>query len=80
MGLPMRQRTSDLRSHSPVQAQEIFIRLSGHGEFETALLAAHPHPFAPAALYSMGPRGSACARQLFMSASLGVPDTKAVWT
>jgi DNA-binding CsgD family transcriptional regulator len=50
------------------------ICLIGEPNFEAALLQCL-HPVVPAASYSIYQTGHGCAPQLFMSASLGVPDT-----
>lgn len=59
---------------SPVQALEGLIGLIGESTFESTLLQSL-HAVMPAASYSIYQTGKACAPQLFMSASLGVPDT-----
>ncbi|MDE2416448.1 MAG: LuxR family transcriptional regulator [Burkholderiales bacterium] len=69
----MRQWTPPL-SNGPVQALEGLIGLIGEPEFESALLQCL-HPVVPAASYSIYRTGTACTPQLYMSASLGVPDT-----
>lgn len=69
----MRQWTPH-RSSSPVQALEGLIGLLGAPAFESQLLQ-YLRPVVPAASYSIYRIGAACAPQLFMSASLGVPDT-----
>jgi len=61
-------------SNSPVQALEGLIGLIGEPAFESTLLH-YLHPVVPAASYSIYRTGKGCAPQLFMSASLGVPDT-----
>lgn len=74
----MRQWTPSHHSSS-VQALEGLIDLMGEAAFEHELLA-HLHPVMPAASYSIYQVGPGCAPQLFMSASLGVPDTtRACW-
>ncbi|MDO8769515.1 MAG: helix-turn-helix transcriptional regulator [Burkholderiaceae bacterium] len=71
--LHMRQWTPH-HSSNPIQALEGLIGLIGEPEFESALLQ-YLHPVVPAASYSIYQTGKDCAPQLFMSASLGVPDT-----
>ena len=73
LSLNMRQWTPHPSSH-PLQALEGLICLIGEPNFEAALLACL-HPVVPAASYSIYQTGQDCAPQLFMSASLGVPDT-----
>lgn len=76
--LHMRQWTPHPSSH-PLQALEGLICLIGEPGFEAALLECL-HPVVPAASYSIYQTGEGCAPQLFMSASLGVPDTtRACW-
>lgn len=69
----MRQWTPRQTS-SPVQVLQGLIGLVGQREFETSLLK-HLHPLVPAASYSIYQTGPGCDPILFMSASLGVPDT-----
>ncbi|PUE08638.1 helix-turn-helix transcriptional regulator [Limnohabitans sp. T6-5] len=69
----MRQWTPS-QSNSPVQVLEGLIGLIGQAEFETSLLG-ELQAVVPAASYSIYQTGSGCAPELFMSASLGVPDT-----
>jgi DNA-binding CsgD family transcriptional regulator len=69
----MRQWTPQPTSN-PVQALGGLIGLLGEPEFESTLLQ-YLHPVVPAASYSIYQTGIGCAPQLFMSASLGVPDT-----
>jgi len=71
----MRQWTPSSLSNSPFQALQGLIGLMGQQcEFESALLQ-HLHPIVPAASYAIYQTGQGCAPTLFMSASLGVPDT-----
>ncbi len=69
----MRQWTPSPASN-PVQVLQGLIGLVGQREFETALLK-HLHPLVPAASYSIYQTGNGCDPTLFMSASLGIPDT-----
>jgi len=69
----MRKWTPDL-TNTPVQALEGLIGLLGQGDFETALLQCLS-PVVPAASYSIYRTGQGCTPQLYMSASLGIPDT-----
>ncbi len=69
----MRQWTPQPTSNH-VQALGGLIGLLGEPEFESTLLQ-YLHPVVPAASYSIYQTGIGCAPQLFMSASLGVPDT-----
>lgn len=62
------------QSSDPIQALEGLICLIGEPEFESALLQ-YLNPVVPAASYSIYQTGRDCAPRLFMSASLGVPDT-----
>ncbi|MBK6649451.1 MAG: LuxR family transcriptional regulator [Betaproteobacteria bacterium] len=74
----MRKWTPQL-SNRPVQALEGLIGLIGETAFESTLLH-RLHAVVPAASYSIYQTGQACAPRLFMSASLGVPDTtRACW-
>jgi DNA-binding CsgD family transcriptional regulator len=74
----MRQWTPQPSSH-PLQALEGLICQIGEPTFEATLLR-YLHPLVPAASYSIYQTGQDCAPQLFMSASLGVPDTtRACW-
>lgn len=61
-------------SSNPIQALEGLICLIGEPEFESTLLR-YLNPVVPAASYSIYQTGRNCSPQLFMSASLGVPDT-----
>jgi DNA-binding CsgD family transcriptional regulator len=70
---PMRQWTLP-HNNSPVQVLGDLIGLIGQDDFEFSLLA-YLQAVVPAASYSIYQTGSGCAPQLFMSASLGVPDT-----
>ena len=71
----MRQWTPSPVSNSPLQALQGLIGLVGQQRaFESALLE-HLHPIVPAASYSIYQTGQGCDPTLFMSASLGVPDT-----
>ncbi len=71
----MRQWTPSSLSNSPLQALQGLIGLMGQQrEFEAALLQ-HLHPIVPAASYAIYQTGQGCDPTLFMSASLGVPDT-----
>ncbi len=71
----MRQWTPSSLSNSPLQALQGLIGLMGQQrEFEAALLQ-HLHPIVPAASYAIYQTGHGCDPTLFMSASLGVPDT-----
>jgi DNA-binding CsgD family transcriptional regulator len=71
----MRQWTPSPSSNSPFQALQGLIGLIGQQcEFESALLQ-HLHPIVPAASYAIYQTGQGCDPTLFMSASLGVPDT-----
>jgi DNA-binding CsgD family transcriptional regulator len=66
-------------SKGPAQALEGLIGLLGEPAFESALLQTL-HTVVPAASYSIYQTGQGCSPQLFMSASLGVPDTtRACW-
>jgi len=69
----MRQWTPQPTSNS-FQALGGLIGLLGDPAFESTLLQ-YLHPVVPAASYSIYQTGKGCAPQLFMSASLGVPDT-----
>ena len=69
----MRQWTPNPTSH-PLRVLEGLIGLIGETTFEAALLQCL-HPVVPAASYSIYQTGQDCAPALFMSASLGVPDT-----
>ena len=69
----MRQWTPSSASSS-VQALQGLIGLMGQSEFETSLLK-HLQPLVPAASYSIYQTGTGCDPTLYMSASLGVPDT-----
>jgi DNA-binding CsgD family transcriptional regulator len=69
----MRQWTLSSASSS-VQALQGLIGLMGQSEFETSLLE-HLQPLVPAASYSIYQTGTGCDPTLYMSASLGVPDT-----
>lgn len=71
----MRQWTPSPVSNSPFQALQGLIGLVGQQRaFESALLE-HLHPIVPAASYAIYQTGQGCDPTLFMSASLGVPDT-----
>jgi DNA-binding CsgD family transcriptional regulator len=75
----MRQWTPSPTHHSPVQVLQGLIGLMGQSTFESSLLD-HLHPIVPAASYSIYQTGQGCHPTLFMSASLGVPDTtRACW-
>lgn len=69
----MRQWTPSHAS-GPAQVLPGLIGLVGQREFESALLS-HLHPLVPAASYSIYQTGHGCQPTLFMSASLGIPDT-----
>ncbi len=69
----MRQWTPSHAS-GPAQVLPGLIGLVGQREFESALLR-HLHPVVPAASYSIYQTGNGCQPTLFMSASLGIPDT-----
>lgn len=76
--LPMRKWTPH-PSNGPAQALEGLIGLLGEPTFESALLQTL-HTVVPAASYSIYQTGKGCAPKLFMSASLGIPDTtRACW-
>lgn len=75
----MRQWTLSPHSNASTQVLQGLIGLVGEAEFESALLQ-HLHPMVPAASYAIYQTGSGCQPQLFMSASLGIPDaTRACW-
>jgi DNA-binding CsgD family transcriptional regulator len=69
----MRQWTP-AQTRGSVQALQGLVGLMGQREFESALLE-HLHPLVPAASYSIYQTGHGCDPTLFMSASLGIPDT-----
>lgn len=69
----MRQWTP-ASSSSSIQVLQGLIGLMGQHEFEQSLLH-HLHPLVPAASYSIYQTGHGCDPTLFMSASLGIPDT-----
>ncbi len=69
----MRKWSPDL-SNAPVNALQGLIGLLGQPGFESALLH-HLNPVVPAASYSIYRTGPGCTPQLFMSSSLGIPDT-----
>jgi DNA-binding CsgD family transcriptional regulator len=69
----MRQWTPS-PSNSPIQALEGLIDLLGGPAFQDNLLQCL-RPVVPAASYSIYRVGRSCTPELFMSASLGVPDT-----
>ncbi len=69
----MRQWTPSHGQHA-VHALEGLIGLIGEPGFEAGLLP-HLRPLVPAASYAIYRTGQGCAPQLFMSASLEVPDT-----
>lgn len=60
--------------NSSVQPLEGLIGLLGDTAFERELLR-HLHPVVPAASYSVYQTGTGCSPTLFMSSSIGVPDT-----
>jgi DNA-binding CsgD family transcriptional regulator len=75
----MRQWTPSHHGNTSAQVLPHLIGLVGQAEFESALLQ-QLHPMVPAASYSIYQTGSGCAPELFMSASLGIPDTtRACW-
>ena len=69
----MRQWTPPPTS-SPVQMLPDLIGLVGQCEFETSLLQ-HLQPLVPAASYAIYQTGEGCEPTLYMSSSLGIPDT-----
>ena len=69
----MRQWTPS-QTNTTVQVLQGLIGLVGQRDFESALLK-QLHPLVPAASYSIYQTGQGCDPTLFMSASLGIPDT-----
>ena len=69
----MRQWTRQT-DNNPAQVLGGLIDLIGQGNFESSLLQCL-QSVVPAASYSVYQTGRGCAPQLFVSASLGVPDT-----
>jgi DNA-binding NarL/FixJ family response regulator len=70
---PMRQWSPE-HSNTALSAVEGLIASLGEPAFESNLLQCL-QPVVPAASYSMYRTGSGCAPKLYMSSSLGVPDT-----
>ena len=69
----MRQWTPSEGSHSTRLLHQL-VPLIGHRSFESEVLG-HLQTVVPAASYAVYQTGSGCVPTLFMSSSLGVPDT-----